>query len=241
MTPYYADDHATLYHGNWRDFQDEWAGPHVDLLLTDPPYGRNWRQGGLKGARRPGGSPRQVDDTRAGIAGDKDTTERDQALTAWEMATDRRAIVFGDLMLPPPRRSKLTAVYAKPVDAGARGAIGGLRRDAEAIYLIGPWPSRIGGRTSIFRTTASQVSNVSGIAAQAGGHPHAKPLDVLAALLNLAPDANTIADPFTGSGSILVAAKLAGRQAVGVEIEERYCEIAARRLAQDVLDFGDAS
>lgn len=51
----------------------------------------------------------------------------------------------------------------------------------------------------------------------------------------------TLTDPFTGSGSILVAAKLAGRQAVGVEIEERYCEIAARRLAQDVLNFGDAS
>ena len=132
-------------------------------------------------------------------------------------------------------------MYAKPGDAGVRGAIGGLRRDAEAIYLIGPWPSRIGGRTSIFRTTASHVGTASGIAAQAGGHPHAKPLDVLAALLGLAPDANTIADPFTGSGSILVAAKLAGRQAVGVEIEERYCEIAARRLAQDVLNFGDAS
>ena len=70
---------------------------------------------------------------------------------------------------------------------------------------------------------------------------HAKPLDVLAALLGLAPDANTIADPFTGSGSILVTAKLVGRQAVGDEIEERYCEIAARRLAQDVLNFGDAS
>ena len=69
-------------------------------------------------------------------------------------------------------------MYVKPGDAGARGAIGGLRRDAEAIYLIGPWPSRIGGRTSIFRTTAPQVGGASGIAAR-GGHTHAKPLDVL--------------------------------------------------------------
>jgi DNA modification methylase len=66
-------------------------------------------------------------------------------------------------------------------------------------------------------------------------HPTQKPVELMRWCLSLAPEAHTILDPFMGAGTTLVAAKEAGRRVVGVEIEERYCEIAALRCSQEVL------
>lgn len=66
-------------------------------------------------------------------------------------------------------------------------------------------------------------------------HVTEKPLDVIAYLLPLLRPGTTVLDPFMGSGTTLRAAKDLGRKAIGIEIEERYCEIAARRLSQQVL------
>ena len=68
-------------------------------------------------------------------------------------------------------------------------------------------------------------------------HPTQKPLALIKWCLGFFPDAQGVIDPFMGSGTTLVAAKNLGRKAIGIEIEERYCEIAAKRLAQEVLDF----
>jgi hypothetical protein len=221
--PYYQDDSVTLYHGDCLEVS---AWLEADVLVTDPPYGRGWRQGHLKG--HSGNS-----DAGSGIANDDSTFVRDAALDRWGA---RPAIVFGDLMLPPPSQNKLTCVYRKSPETGLRGAIGGVRRDAEAIYLIGPWASGIGGRSSVF-ATGRQIAGANGLIASSGGHPHTKPGDVMEQLVQLCPP-GVIADPFAGSGSTLVAARNMGRRAIGVELEERYCELVARRLDQMCLDFG---
>jgi len=69
-------------------------------------------------------------------------------------------------------------------------------------------------------------------------HPMQKPLALMRWVLSLAEvPSGLVLDPYMGSGSTLVAAKQLGRKAIGIEIEERYCEIAAERLAQEVLPF----
>jgi site-specific DNA-methyltransferase (adenine-specific) len=212
--PYYADDLVTLYLGDCRDVT-EWLA--ADVLVTDPPYGRGW---GAHGAYN-GGIEHK------GISGDKDTTVRDAALAMWG---DRKAFVFGDLMLMPPAGTKQVGIYAKPPGAGFKGTVNGFFRDVEAIYLVGPWPVKTAARSSVIRSGAS----FGGLPANRYGHPHAKPVDVMETLIAACPP-GTIADPFAGSGSTLVAARNQGRPAVGVEIDERYIEQAARRLSQGVL------
>jgi len=222
MKPYYEADGITLYHGDCREVT---AWLEADVLVADPPYGRAWKQGRLKAAH-------QADDSHFGIANDLDVSTRDDALRMWGK---RQAVMFGDLMLAPPAGNVQTLVFRKPPNAGTRGAMGGFRRDVEAIYLIGPWPTGLGGRTSIVATSSRSQGNPSSVQGR-HGHPHAKPDDVMQTLISACPP-GTVADPFAGSGSTLVAAKLQGRKAIGVEIEERYAEICARRLDQGVLEF----
>ncbi|MHB1554493.1 MAG: DNA methyltransferase [Acidimicrobiales bacterium] len=211
--PIFADDLATLYHADCRQ-QTAWLD--ADFLVTDPPYGIAWRQGGLLGGTRD-----------LGIVGDDDTSVRDEVLAMW--GTTRPAVVFGWLKLAPPKDTPQVLVYRKPPDSGVRGSTAGFRRDIEAVYLLGPWPLGIGGRSSVIETGHRHVGSHTGLAA-ASGHPHAKPLDVLALLIGLHP--GVVADPFCGSGSTLVAARQLGRPAIGVEVTAAYAATAAARLAQ---------
>lgn len=229
--PYYQDDLVTLFHGDCREIT-EWL--KADVLVTDPPYGIEWRAGRL-GRYSHGRNRHGTSYAQPGIEGDRDASLRDEVLAMWG---DRPSIVFGAMELPAPLATRQKLVYKKPPDAGARGAHGGFRRDLEAIYLIGPWPAGIGGTSSLITTNARCVGSPTGIAARYG-HPHAKPIDVMEKLIRECPP-GVVADPCAGAGSTLVAAKMIGRRAVGVELEERHCERAAKRLAVPDL-FGAAS
>jgi site-specific DNA-methyltransferase (adenine-specific) len=68
-------------------------------------------------------------------------------------------------------------------------------------------------------------------------HPTQKPVEVMTWCLSFVPEAESILDPFMGSGTTLIASKLLGKQAIGIEMNEQYCEIAAMRLSQEVMEF----
>src|SRR5690606_22122326 len=94
-------------------------------------------------------------------------------------------------MLPPPAGTKFVGVYQKPPNAGARGAVGGFRRDFEMWYLIGPWPTGIGGRSSVIATRAPTQGNPHSPQGRYG-HPHAKPLDVMEQLITACRTASSL-------------------------------------------------
>lgn len=184
----------------------------ADVLVTDPPYGMAHRSGWLD---RP-------------IAGDDTTEARDNVLAAWG---SRPALVFGRWSEPRPATVRARLVW----DKGEWPGMGDLKLpwgpSDEEIYVIGDgWTGKREG--TIIR--ANRMSGEKSI-----DHPTPKPVGLMERLI--VKTVGVIADPFAGSGSTLVAAKQLGRKAISVELEERYCEVIAKRLSQGVLDFGDAS
>ena len=221
VTPYYADGQVTLYLGDCREVT-EWLV--ADVLVTDPPYGIGWKRGDwVAAASNPNGQ---------GISNDADTTTRDAAVGLW--GASKPALVFGSLRAGYPAGWHRMLVMEKPTIAtGLIGVRIPWLNNWEPIFALGTWPDETPTHSAVVRTAAMTASGYSGYATRAG-HPHAKPVDVMEQLVDACPP-GVIADPFAGSGSTLVAARNLGRRVIGVELDERYCEIAARRLAQDVL------
>lgn len=215
MSIYYQDDWVTLYHGDCLTEHREWL--EADVLVTDPPYGSEI----LAGSYGRHGKTIQCD---------VNTDTRDAALAAFG---NRPVVMFGTPRMPdPPGHWEHRLVWDKR-EPGLNG--GPWRYTHESIFVRGE---------GFVRTSASSFSILSFPSGngtwEKQQHVHAKPVRLMETLIESAPP-GIIADPFSGSGSTLIAAKDLGRKAIGVELEERYCEIAARRLSQEVLDLGSVS
>lgn len=213
MSPYYQDESATLYHGDCLAL-DDWAAG--DVMLTDPPYGIAYR------------SNYRRDTLARSIIGDDDTSLRDAVLATW---APRPALVFGSWRKPRPADTRALLIW------DTKGALGMGAMDLpwkpshQEVYVLGK------GFAGPRSTDVLTCPPVQAAANKGRVHPHEKPTPLLAALIRKCPP-GVVVDPFAGSGSTLVAAKQEGRRAIGVEVDERYCEVAAKRLQQGVLDFG---
>ena len=207
--PYYQDDHVTLYHGDCREVTEWLSG---DVMVTDPPYGMAYVGNfGREATKR--------------IAGDNDTSLRDAVLHAWG---ERPALVFGIWRCPRPPATRHLLVWDKGVSPSTGDLSIPWGNSAEEVYVIGH------GFAGKRRSNVIRCDRLSATSAERPDHPTPKPLGVMRSLIEYCPP-GVVVDPFAGSGSTLRAAKDLGRQAIGVEIDERYCEIAANRLGQEVL------
>lgn len=228
MKPYYQDDHVTLYHAPWERVMRSTSLPwrQMAAVVTDPPYGTGgWRRG-AKG---------QGSDPSASLVRE----EWDDGATDW-LATFYPAPVL--TFWPAGRTWQLLdaargADYTKhrtlymvkkdpkPMPAGRTGW------SVEPVWVLSKDGFVLYGGTDWYEASTPR----EGRDADATGHPYEKPLDVMTWLVSKIKEDGIILDPFAGSGTTLVAAKRLGRRAIGIEADYRWCQVAAKRLSQEVL------
>lgn len=214
MRPYYEHSGITIYHGDCREVLPRLD---VDCLVTDPVW-PNCPDGLLQGHDRPA-------ELLAEAFGALRAPPR-QAVIVMRNDCDPRMLSVVPASLPFQQMCWLQ--YVMP------GYLGRVLGGNECAYVFGePIPSAPGQRVIPSVSPKAQPSD-----RPANGHPCSRALVHFLWLLRwFSQESEIVVDPFCGSGTTLRAAKDTGRRAIGIEIEERYCEIAAKRLAQEVL-FG---
>lgn len=208
--PYWRSDcgRYTLYHGDAREVIPSGVLPCVGYVcITDPPYGINHSSGH--------GASWQ----NTMIAGDSDTAARDEVIAHFV-----HVAAFGTWKTPPIENTRGCLVWDKGPAFGMGDLSFPWKPSWELIYVRGPeWK---GDRDEGVMRGAVVVSWES----KGRVHPHQKPDWIMRALIDKAPFAEVVIDPFMGSGSTGVACVKAERPFIGIEIEERYCAIAKRRI-----------
>lgn len=210
MKPYYDEDGITIYHGDAREFVGD-----ATVLVTDPPYGVDFQGKATKHTTKKSGGYTTFDNPNIG----PDVVKQLLPLV------ERAAVFPGNRNLyryPEPR--DIGCVYC-PAGAG-----------------IGPWGFTLFHPVLFYGPRSSNELRPTSIqsfaTAEKSGHPCPKPLSWMKWVLGMVtrPD-DVVIDPFVGSGTTLIAARERGLKAIGIEVEEKYCEIAVQRLAQGVLSF----
>jgi site-specific DNA-methyltransferase (adenine-specific) len=217
-TPYYDHAGITIYHDDCRSILP--LLDPVDLVLTDPPYNCGKDYGTYKDNLPQSQYEKFIGSVIAqsfSLAGNNIALYSDS----------HRFKMFWDIM---PTASPIFL----HIEAGGFANSQHIRQDHHVIL-----------------TTATSKQSTSSIWKKTGalregyffkepktGHPCQTSARAMSTFISFFtyPN-NTILDPFMGSGTTLVAAKQLGRKAIGIEIEEKYCEIAVQRLAQEVLDL----
>jgi len=216
FAPYYDQDGITIYNADCRKVLP-WIEP-VDLLLTDPPYGIGADKN-LRANKQPGKALAPSNDYGVG---DWDSEPPPRWLLDAAQDAAGNAILWGGNYYGLPS-SSCWLVWDK--DNGDNGYA-----DCELAW------------TNLTRAVRKFKWKWQGMLQENMGdkkehrvHPTQKPLALMRWCLSLVEDAETVLDPFAGSGTTLVAARLEGRKAIGIEISEKYCEAAAKRLDQGML------
>ncbi len=220
MKPYYEHAGITIYHGDCREVLPGIWSRSPRAVVTDPPYGIDGSSG-TKNLQR-----------GTFLANDSPENIAESIVPAFKMALRRclRAVVTPGIKhaWKYPEPAAIGFIY-QPASVGMCpwGAVNG-----QPVLFYGLDP-RLGKQigTLVYKCTETAEKN---------GHPCPKPNGVARWMVHRASlEGECILDPFCGSGSILRAAKDLGRRAIGIEIEERYCEIAAKRMEQEVFQFND--
>ena len=220
MTPYYDHAGITIYHADCRDVIGELE---ADVVVTDPPFGID---GGVGSNRRRGRGDYQAtgwEDTPAYI--------RDVCVPVLVELIDG----VGRVVFTPGTNHLADYVAMRPTKTigcfwtpAAPGFTAWGYSTFTPILYYGSDPRAGKGQSPNGRKVLERSEGVA--------HPCPKPYPAWRWLVDKASlEGETVLDPFMGSGTTLVAAKNLGRKAIGIEIEERYCEIAAERLAQEVM------
>ena len=218
MTPYFAQDGVTLYHGDCREILLTLG--QFDLLLTDPPY----LLPGMKGAGCFGG--------RASLTNTQGFTDMGFDVSVLDVSENWFCFCSKHNLIEVVAKAQgkhwtiLQWCKTNPVPTCNNTYL------SDVEYCVHRWTK---GR--LFGEMADKsLFEVRPVGQKDTSHPNEKPLKLIQRLVRLgSQEGETILDPFAGSGTTLLAARLEGRQAVGIEISERYCEIAANRLRQKLL------